>query len=131
MSFIKLRKARKSLKGRGDGQMLFISFFPAYFLVSFYQLPLHHRGSNKIMLDGVEASLLFGLVFIAALVQFFERSRLELITGSSVIRLFVILNALLMVLVMVSAVLDETVIAMSLGLLFTLFYLCQHVERNK
>ena len=83
------------------------------------------------MLDGVEASLLFGLVFIAALVQFFERSRLELITGSSVIRLFVILNALLMVLVMVSAVLDETVIAMSLGSLFTLFYLCQHVERNK
>ena len=83
------------------------------------------------MLDGTEASLLFGLVFIAALIQFFERSRLELITGSNMLRVLVILNTLVMVFVMVSAVLDKTVIAMSLGLFFTLIYLCQHVDRKK
>lgn len=83
------------------------------------------------MLDGAEASLLSGLVFIAALVQFFERSRLELITGSTMIRVLVSWNTLLMVFVMVSAVLDETVLAVSMGVFFTLSYLCQHVDRKK
>lgn len=127
----KVRKARKALLNQGDGLLAFITFMPGYFWVAFYKLPFYYKRSSDIWIDGAQTSVIFSLVFTAALLAFIYRSYLEFLAGGLLKKIVVIVNSIILLSMVIFSIVDEMVFSVILGIIFVLFYLIQHVDKKE